>query len=780
MSKRFYYPQQQGDRKKAKLDISISDHNFPLSQKPTENDNWGDDNDDEILLMVSQACEEAYNNNDNSQLPNYSICMQPGTTSTQLNPQPSTSKTNSTFKKPSFNSPIAVSTHLRETFTRISSPLPRITSKVTSKTNGVVALNEDLFNDKVFKSQDAEYVYKQLLQLQEENTKLKSENGKLLEKCVTKEGEASILRTQLKSCQTAIDNVRLDKIKAQEKVQMEMNEKLVVSNNQIHDLKTQLDFKSLEIISVKEKYKKLLSKHAVDIDISQRPSNNFIKNETPISLNRRTKTLTGSVQTDDKVHLLKLNKTCRLDSSNLNIILPHILEPSANQQYSILDYNDKLQNTRDLSQNKCQIYSTFHRIPRTPVPKESKRKVVMSVLFEDLTAVASGSSERMEERYYNIFNSIALILVETQAKLEMVCQRVTASFQKEMDEKYIEVTSSNYPAVSRHDLLKSRALYKEEQDILSRKMLATLSYILETSRGLEWFHKYNSAKGDVFINHISRICVLLDNASCAILYSGLLLSITTFISTLMSSKYWSKVNDVVKTILSSRAMPFVLTNVLSIVKDLSADDKFVSLYCPGNGTGNLKIDYDQGVLLYRRDSCYLQLLLKQIETCLKCIEKQKIMDKAIDIARSLIILYNNISDNESLTRQKSRCDCQLVLVQVIVYSLRICADMLDINNYLDYNLPSYKQDELLSVCRCGIQMLCQCALRDVELSTQLSHNEGHLIEFCERIRHVPHNETYTNMLSELTGTLQSSPEDMPPSFHKQSWLQSFNSFSLVD
>lgn len=31
MSKRFY-PQTNGERKKAKLDISISDHNFPLSQ----------------------------------------------------------------------------------------------------------------------------------------------------------------------------------------------------------------------------------------------------------------------------------------------------------------------------------------------------------------------------------------------------------------------------------------------------------------------------------------------------------------------------------------------------------------------------------------------------------------------------------------------------------------------------------------------------------------------------------------------------------------------------
>lgn len=95
----------------------------------------------------------------------------------------------------------------------------------------------------MYKGQDSDHIYRQLLQFQEENAKLKSENGKLLEKCVTKEGEASILRTQLKTCQVSVDNARLEKIKAQEKVQMEWTEKLAAANNQMHDLKTQLDFK---------------------------------------------------------------------------------------------------------------------------------------------------------------------------------------------------------------------------------------------------------------------------------------------------------------------------------------------------------------------------------------------------------------------------------------------------------------------------------------------------------------------------------------------------------
>lgn len=62
-------------------------------------------------------------------------------------------------------------------------------------------------------------------------------------------GEASILRTQLKTSQISVDNARLDKIKAQEKAQVEWMEKLETANKQIHDLRTQLDFKVYCFIS---------------------------------------------------------------------------------------------------------------------------------------------------------------------------------------------------------------------------------------------------------------------------------------------------------------------------------------------------------------------------------------------------------------------------------------------------------------------------------------------------------------------------------------------------
>lgn len=166
--------------------------------------------------------------------------MQPSSTSTQIQQHPSmpsTSKSSFSFKQPYRPSPVAKVND----FNKISSPLPGISSKV--KTDGVNISEDLILNDKICENQDSNYVYRQLLKLQEENAKLKSENGKLMEKCVTKEGEASILRSQLKNCQATVDSVRMEKIKAQEKTQMEWSDKLLAANNQMQELKTQLDFK---------------------------------------------------------------------------------------------------------------------------------------------------------------------------------------------------------------------------------------------------------------------------------------------------------------------------------------------------------------------------------------------------------------------------------------------------------------------------------------------------------------------------------------------------------
>ncbi|XP_047523185.1 uncharacterized protein LOC125061688 isoform X2 [Pieris napi] len=768
MSKRFF-PQNYGERKKAKLDVTVSDHNFPLSQNSTSNkatiqsDAWGDDNDDDLLLLASQACEDAYNEQNDSTLPDYTLCMQPGSSSTQFEySEPSTSKALFAFKKPTSSPYSTISTNLRNKCERISSPLPGLTTKVNKE--HVNVSDDFIINDKIFKGQDSGQFYKQLLQLQEENAKLKSENGKLLEKCVTKEGEASILRTQLKTCQISVDNARLEKIKTQEKAQMEWTDKLGNANKQINDLRTQLDFKNLEIISIKEKCKMLESSKIKLTQVTVGPNdtsfshkqNSYIEREAPQV--KRTKS-TSSAQTDQS-QFLRLNKMTRI-VSNLKQFLPLIME-STSDQHSILEYNEKLRKV-DASVNKCRVFSTFHRLPSTPNAGRRKKRCSITNVYEDLTCIASGNGI---DRYKNFLKILKDVLNEVYSDVSTIAQRLTTAFQREMDEKYIESTNKFVPAEF-EDLISGRVLYKEEQGILARRLLAILS-ILHLSKDNEL---------NEFMDIFGKICALLDTTSSGLLYSGFLISLIHLLITLVPL-YISQIRVIIRNIIISRPRPMVSCSALPLLvklcrEETNSKEKGKSLLCDGS-SGNLRVDFDQGVLLYRKDSCLLQVLLKQVETALKCMETDRLVVQALAVARNLLLLHSSLTITDN-----TRCECRLVLLQVIVYALWICAHAIKDVDY--QNVPASTLTEgVLATCRSGLELIYLCVTRDVEFVSQLDYHEGHLIQLCEIIRQYEHSEIFGSMLSEISTTFQASPEDETPAFTKQPWINSFQTFSITD
>ncbi|XP_028167490.1 uncharacterized protein LOC114357894 [Ostrinia furnacalis] len=298
------------DAKKPKLHITRSDHPIPSSQQNSsfsiiqenECDVWGDDADDEILLQASQACDEE--SNDISILPDYSNWKQPASTSTQYQPSPSTSKASFEFKKPSSKLPASV--HLKYKCNTISSPLPGIS---TMSHNRPPSITDDLaISDKIVSGDDSD-VWRRLLLLEEENNKLKSEYGKLSDKVVTKEGEASILRSQLKASQLANDNARMDKIRAQERVQMECDEKMAAMTRELQSLKSQLEFKDLEILNVKDKFKKLEANKLRQNEILSHRNNNTVAGlNDGMTQQKKVQTTSSSIQTEDKAPFIKLNK----------------------------------------------------------------------------------------------------------------------------------------------------------------------------------------------------------------------------------------------------------------------------------------------------------------------------------------------------------------------------------------------------------------------------------------------------------------------------------------
>lgn len=80
-------------------------------------------------------------------------------------------------------------------------------------------------------------------EMQEENKKYQVQQNELSENNIVKNGEISILRAQLKSCQVEIANAKMEKVKNFEKYQMEFSDKLKQMNFEAEKQKSELDLR---------------------------------------------------------------------------------------------------------------------------------------------------------------------------------------------------------------------------------------------------------------------------------------------------------------------------------------------------------------------------------------------------------------------------------------------------------------------------------------------------------------------------------------------------------
>nr|XP_037871270.1 uncharacterized protein LOC101739253 isoform X2 [Bombyx mori] len=706
-----------------------------------------------MLLMASQVCENACND---SQLPNYSMFIPPASTSTQL-PQPSTSK--NIFKTPTLNPTNSISTQLKEKCNRISSPLPGIANKLMKDNLQVNVPDNLIMNDKIYEKQDSETIYKQLLQLQEENVKLKSENGKLIEKCVTKEGEASILRTQLKSIQVAADSARLEKMNVQEKLQMEWTEKINAINNQMHDLRTQLDFKNLEIINAKDRCKKLESNklNLTQVTISNNALSHTSKTNgvnSSLTQSKKVKMVSDITQTERKLHFLKLPKRIPTASSKLSHILPLIIRPTVKKP-SILEYNENLRRCPETAA-QCGMLGTSPGIPSGLTLERSARRTNLQSIYEDICSIAVGTAD--DNNYYKVFETIKLILHETRQRLVSISRRMTKAFQKEIDERYAE-SASTFVHVDREQLLSSTELYRDEQDIEARRAAGALGYV-RGARGA----------GDGLLAQLHEICSLIQKSHCAAPHAGVLLA-AAHVSAGAEAR---AARGVLTAIIRAKPPPAVSRATLRAAARLSHRGGLAGAFCPGTSLEKSEQERDQG-------PCAMQMLLTQIKVCLRRAGREGWGGRAVaGIAGDLLLLFSGLYPRGvSLLPDKSRCSCPLALVQTAVLSLRACA--VSLREHAAAGATSDRAwEELLAACRCGVQMLYQCSMRDADFAALLKHNEGHLIQFCEILKDYPHSDVHSSMLSELSLPLQAAPPHAPPSFHNTPWLDSFKDFTISD
>lgn len=135
---------------------------------------------------------------------------------------PSTSKPQTHAKLPLYNASHASTSHLK--FQRNSS-----TESITN--TGIQNL--------IYKG-ETKNVHKDLLA---EIERLNLDNKQMVEKCMAKDGQVTILRHQLQQASKTVETVRLDKMKSLEIQKEEWTKKISTLNNDINSFKTEMEMK---------------------------------------------------------------------------------------------------------------------------------------------------------------------------------------------------------------------------------------------------------------------------------------------------------------------------------------------------------------------------------------------------------------------------------------------------------------------------------------------------------------------------------------------------------
>ncbi|GBP48002.1 hypothetical protein EVAR_83703_1 [Eumeta japonica] len=403
MSKREIFSQTHynRDNKRPKLDLSVAEQNFAGNEHQSEN-KWGDDIEDEVLLIASQVCEASFSSK-NSTLPGYSICMQPKLTSTQICQPQILGKNEFPFK------------------------IPLHTSAYNATAESNVANLADKINNHVdFKEKTLDELRLYVSHLQDENSKLISENIDITNKYRSKEGETKILRDNLLSHKKSVENLKLEQVHAQEEIQRQFNEKLAVVNSEVESLKAQLDSKNLEIMNLKKR--RALDSHNVKVTHVTLSANETMPRHLYRHPDPKKSVNDSGIQTDLKSEMLHLKKPLRIGG------------------------NSSLENGRWCYKSSVLEFIQYHFAPviiKAAYRRHHRRQHPYAAGINQTPIISRQSLS------ISIYKQIKLFLSEVLLQLETLEQRMTIAFQKEADQEYINATAKYIPII-RTDLLQAK------------------------------------------------------------------------------------------------------------------------------------------------------------------------------------------------------------------------------------------------------------------------------------------------------------------------------------
>ncbi|XP_077283063.1 mutagen-sensitive 304 [Arctopsyche grandis] len=766
--------------------------NAKNSSYSAKSDSWGEDTDSEFLLLASQACDDIEKSNVYEPI-------------------------NSSILKNNLNQ-------------NIFAPL-------NANTDNSVSGDIQAFLSKKSLSNTDNQLLSQFQAMKKENESLKLKQMELESSSLTKDGEISILRTQLKTCQTQLSIAKKEKISNVEKAQMEFSQKIKQTNDELFNIKSQTEFKALEIVNLKEKCRLLESSRMKFIEptssaldtskwfgVSQKFNSSISKTE------HTTKQFVSTKENSAQAHISHKLKLC--PSSQLCYPLKERIDNCIFNESNL--ENPIIFNSYENSQ--LMVHSSFFSARETILgdvaepnilkksKKPNQKDITIDYIYEDLSELMKTPTKGLHsDDSVKHALKIALVakefLLKTFNQLEKLLTKVSVKTLREMDEKYIDATNVHTDLFTDKKHLDENVWFNDEQAVETRRIMGLLAVLCEhikplahyvlglknieisdslffenCQRDLKLTMKYNENKQNIldsYLDIILEICKIVRKINCSHLYSGLFSSVCAVLVSCVKNSdnfntIYKKMFDVVKEIFMLRPHIIIIKHISPLLGHVKNQD-FLELFCNKSDKGNIKPNYGEGVATYNDDTCFLQLLCNIIEVWFVHFTRDEHMETLFFITHNLLILIGHCNAGNLMWRKcdiQYKCNCSIRLNRCICSCLQRCAT-------LYYEHYQCMQDvDLLKSCktkmRLGIMVLSFCNIKDIEFFSCLNDYEDHcqmFVHICDELEDELHlQDIHRDALAKLK---RDSAEDnqlsiLDISDDPTAFEETFKSFSIID
>lgn len=569
-------------------------------------------------------------------------------------------------------------------------------------------------------------VQEKKMNIAEELERIKLENEKLSEKLKTKEGEVQILRSKLNQENESKMNDTLHSKKLVDDVQQKCNEKISAMVKELEAMKTKLEFKDLEVKSLKCKQMetsaskiRLVEPEAMHVDFRKMNSSQMI----PVQKHKEEIAVEESVNFNFPDEYFPHEGKALADLicpeffkfiEEPDIIPLYTSHNGSNCHMSRLDF-DKREKYKwsGLPKQNIFIKDTYNVVSNLFLCEnfsEKKIKIVIEQLLRTCVTILT-------------YQKDVLIFLEEIQRSYSENDDIDISLLENEDEVYV---------IPIKKLLNGEKIKKEECAIEARRTLALILSMIQSSQSV----LVTISQNFELLTIMKDLATSIGNLRRPLRYTGLLISIVLIIKEILNLKNLSEelqtlAREIIQEVIFARPKLDVFREVILALQVGRHHFNFISSLCrKGSDESLLYMDSKlQQACFFTKDTCPLKLLNIQIMGLAGLPCSRKIRG---DLANCIINWLNFLMDTSHcqkiswlpcnpVTENEDRC---FDISECLVYLLNLCIR--------DYKKSSEKVDELVEVIGNGAALM----QRILKTDQRLFHDHIYNLRFAVELKTV--------------------------------------------